>query len=66
MDSSSIQILIESALVSVVMLATAVFMILKARDVIAPTNRFGSYDWGTYQNADRAQHQKDSNKPKHA
>lgn len=66
MDSSSIQILIESALASVVMLATAVFMILKARDEIAPTSRFGSYDWGTYQNADRAQLPKDSNKPKHA
>jgi len=66
MDSSGIQILVESALVSLVMLATAVFMILKARDVIAPTNRFASYDWGSYQNADRAQRQKDANKPRHA
>ena len=66
MDSTSAQILVESALASVVMLATAVFMILKARDVIAPTNRFGSYDWGTYQSTDPAQRQNDSNKPKHA
>jgi hypothetical protein len=66
MDSSGIQILIESALVSLVMLATAVFMILKARDVIAPTSRFNSYDWGTYQTADRAERQKDATKPRHA
>jgi hypothetical protein len=68
MDSDGIQILVESAFVSLVMLTLAVLMILKARDAIAPAHRIGSYDWGKYQYPDREQLQVqgDSSAPKHA